>query len=89
MARIRAHGADAMRPSDGPTDAEIAAAVSGFLRRAAPGASVVECRRGVVSLGGVVATRSERRAAEDMVRAHEGVRGVVNRLRVESEPSRH
>jgi osmotically-inducible protein OsmY len=69
-----------------PTDAEIADAVGGFLRRAAPGASVVECRRGVVVIAGVAATRNERRAVEDFVRAHEGVRGVVNRLRVGAGP---
>jgi osmotically-inducible protein OsmY len=70
------------QPAEAAEDREIAAAILAFLRRAAPGVSVVECRRGVVTIAGVVATPTERRAVGDMVRAHDGVRRVENRLEV-------
>lgn len=63
-------------------DAALASALTEFLRASGLSDASVLCSRGVAVITGIAATQTESRAAEDIVRYHEGVRDVVNKLRV-------
>ena len=66
-----------------PGDAEVAFALEGFVRRAMnlqDGAITVEYHAGVATLTGSAGSASRARAIEDLVRWHDGVDSVINRL---------
>lgn len=66
-------------------DRDVAAALAAYVERAVNlpvGAIAVEFEAGVALLTGMVAAEAQREAIEELVRWHDGVRDVVNRLRV-------
>jgi len=70
-------------------DDEVAAALEAYIQRAmnvAPGTIEVQYRSGVASLSGRVSSTSQGEAIEDLVRWHDRVTDVENRLRVEARP---
>jgi osmotically-inducible protein OsmY len=71
--------------SEAISDADVARALNEYVRRAAnlPGGAVsVEFSRGVASLSGSVPSAAQRHAIEDLIRWHDGVEDVENRLQV-------
>lgn len=67
------------------SDADVARALNEYVQRAAnlPGGVVtVDFRRGLASLSGSVASSVQRHAIEDLIRWHDGVDDVENRLQV-------
>jgi hypothetical protein len=71
-----------MPPLDNPISHEaLARAIARFVRNIARDVSV-QCHEGVVVLGGSVASATEARALEDLVRWHDGVTGVQSLLEV-------
>jgi osmotically-inducible protein OsmY len=67
------------------SDADVARALSEYVQRAAnlPGGVVtVDFSRGVASLSGSVPSSVQRHAIEDLIRWHDGVEDVENRLHV-------
>ncbi|HYM15117.1 MAG TPA: BON domain-containing protein [Dehalococcoidia bacterium] len=78
--------------SEAVSDAEVARSLSAYVERAArfPGGAVqVGFRGGVASLTGSVATDVQRRAIEDLIRWHHGVRDVENRLSIRPTAAAH
>jgi len=66
-------------------DRDVAAALAAYVERTvnlAAGSIAVEFDAGVALLVGTVASEGQREAIEELVRWHDGVRDVVNRLRV-------
>lgn len=66
-------------------DAEVTRALSAYIERAMNlplGSVVVGFERGVASLSGSVPSAAHRQAIEELVRWHDGVRDVINKLRV-------
>lgn len=74
-----------MLKGDRAADTEVARALSEYVQRAMNlprGAITVEYSAGVASLSGSVATATQAQAIEELVRWHDQVSNVVNRLRV-------
>ena len=72
-----------------PLDDRIAGALTAFVRAAAGTRVSVSFADGVATISGAVATPTARAALGDLVRWHEGVRHVINRLEVRAaEPVR-
>jgi osmotically-inducible protein OsmY len=72
-------------PNHGPTDAEVERALNEYVQRSLrmpPASVVVEYRAGVAQVSGDVASTSKSQAIEDLLRWHDGVSDVVNRLNV-------
>lgn len=67
------------------SDAEISATLDQYVRRAmnlSPGAVTTTYRSGIVTLDGGVSSTARKQAIEDLLRWHDRVIDVVNRLRV-------
>jgi osmotically-inducible protein OsmY len=67
------------------TDNEVERALNEYVQRSLrmpPASVVVEYRAGVAYLSGHIASTSESQAIEDLLRWHDGVSDVVNRLSV-------
>ena len=64
-------------------DRAIAEALSIFVRNVAVDAASVSVRDGVATIRGAAPSSRDRRAIEDLVAAHDGVRRVENQLAIE------
>ncbi|HZP56270.1 MAG TPA: BON domain-containing protein [Dehalococcoidia bacterium] len=91
QARGVAHVHSRIQLQSPPGDDEVARCLSEYVARAVglpPGAIAVTYSKGVAALTGAVASEEQRQAIEDLVRWHDRVTDVDNRLRVAAPHAR-